>query len=546
MTFYALKRRAGSSHKLGRPVGLAGFSKTKIRSVFTAAAVAALMLAAPATWAKPLTATATLHADQPGPVISRYIYGQFSEHLGRGIYDGVWVGPDSKIPNVRGIRTDIVNALKDIHTPVIRWPGGCFADEYHWRDGIGPRDQRPVRKNNWWAGSPETNAFGTHEFMDFVGQVGADPYISINIGSSNPTEMREWMEYMTSADQDTLANERRKNGRDAPWKTPFLGFGNEAWGCGGNMTPEYYSNELRKFSGFYHRSDANPTVRIASGANAGDTNWTDVVMKNAAGNIDALSLHYYTLPTGNWDHKGAATGFTEQAWADTFANTLKMDKLITDHSAVMDKYDPKKRVGLFVDEWGTWYDVEPGTNPGHLYQENTLRDAVLAAVNFNIFHRHADRVRLTAVAQTVNVLQAMILTKGDQMVLTPTYYAYKLYVPFQDSTEIPLDVTAPTFTQGDKTLPAFNASAAKGKDGKTYIAVANMDPEDEVDLSIDLGTLKAKAVSGQVLTAAKMDALNAFGQAPAVAPVVFKGAKLAGGKLVLNVPAKSVVVVSVE
>ena len=517
---------------------------------FTAiAAVSALLFTAPAVLAEApgkLTATATLHADQPGPVISRYIYSQFSEHLGRGIYDGVWVGPDSKIPNVRGIRTDIVNALKDIHTPVVRWPGGCFADEYHWRDGIGPRDQRPVRKNNWWAGSPETNAFGTHEFMDFVSQVGADPYISINVGSSNPTEMREWMEYMTSADQDTLANERRKNGRDAPWKTPFIGFGNEAWGCGGNMTPEYYSNELRKFSGFYHRSADNPTVRIASGANAGDTNWTDVVMKNAAGNIDALSLHYYTIPSGDWAHKGSATNFTAQDWANTFANTLKMDDLIAKHSAVMDKYDPQKRVGLFVDEWGTWYDVEPGTNPGHLYQENTLRDAVLAAVNFNIFHHHADRVRLTAVAQTVNVLQAMILTKGDQMVLTPTYYAYKLYVPFQDSTEIPLDVTAPTFTQGDKTLPAFNASAAKGKDGKTYIAIANMDPGDEVDLSIDLGTLKARSVSGQVLTAAKMDALNDFGKAPAVAPVAFKGARLSGGKLVLDVPAKSVVVVGVE
>lgn len=259
----------------------------------------------------------------------------------------------SKIPNVRGIRTDIVDALKAIHTPAIRWPGGCFADEYHWRDGIGPRDKRPVRKNNWWAGDAETNAFGTHEFMDFMQQVNADPYISINIGSSNPTEMREWIEYMTSDGPDTLANERRKNGHETPWKVPFIGFGNEAWGCGGNMTPEYYSDELRKFTGFYHRDASNPAVRIASGANGGDTNWTDVVMKNAGRNIDALSLHYYTIPTGNWDHKGAATGFDAQAWTDTFASTLKMDKMISDHEAVMDKYNPKKRVGLYVDEWGT-------------------------------------------------------------------------------------------------------------------------------------------------------------------------------------------------
>ena len=518
-----------------------------MRNLSTIAAIFAAATLVSNAGAATITATASLKADQPGPQISRYIYGQFSEHLGRGIYDGVWVGPDSKIPNVRGIRSDVVAALKDIHTPVIRWPGGCFADEYHWRDGIGPRDQRPVRKNNWWAGSPETNQFGTHEFMDFAEQVGADPYISINIGSSNPTEMREWIEYMTSADQDTLANERRKNGRDKPWKTPFIGFGNEAWGCGGQMTPEYYSDELRKFSGFYHRSDDNPTVRIASGANAAHYEWTDTVMKNAGNQIDALSLHYYTLPTGDWDHsKGKATGFPVQEWASTFSRTLFMEELVTKHSAIMDKYDPKKRVGLAVDEWGTWYDVEPGTNPGHLYQNNTLRDAVLAAVNFNIFHHHADRVRLTAVAQTVNVLQAMILTKDDKIVLTPTYYAYKMYVPFQDSTALPLDYQAPTYTSGDLTVPAFNASAAKGKDGKTYIGLANMDPTDDVVLTVDLGTLKAKSVSGQVLTAAKMDAYNDFGKAPAVAPVAYKGAKLAGGKLTLTLPAKSVVVVSVE
>ncbi|MGN6421693.1 MAG: alpha-N-arabinofuranosidase [Asticcacaulis sp.] len=517
-----------------------------MKSILTAFVAGAALMLAVGAQAATLEASGTLKVDQPGPVINKYVYSQFSEHLGRGIYDGVWVGPDSKIPNVDGVRTDIVEALKAIHTPAIRWPGGCFADEYHWRDGIGPRDQRPVRKNHWWAGDAETNAFGTHEFMDFVEQVGADPYISINIGSSNPSEMLDWIDYMTSDGQDSLANERRKNGRDKPWKTPLLGFGNEAWGCGGNMTPEYYSDELRKFTGFYHRDPNNPTIRIASGANSDDTHWTDVVMKNAGHNIDALSLHYYTIPTGNWDHKGSATGFDEQAWTDTFAQTLKMDKIISDHEAVMDKYDPQKRVGLFVDEWGTWYDVEPGTNPGRLYQQNTLRDAVLAAANFNIFHHHADRVRLTAIAQTVNVLQSMILTDGDKMELTPTYYAFKMYVPFQDATEIPLDITAPNFTKGATTIPAFNVSAAKGKDGKIYIGFASMDPEDASKVTIDLGDLKAKSVSGQVMTAAKMDATNPMGAAPVVAPVDFKGAKLSGGKLTVTLPAKSVVVLSLQ
>ena len=518
------------------------------RTLPTLALAATLALASlTAAHAGTLTATATLKADQPGAPISRYIYGQFSEHLGRGIYDGVWVGEDSPIPNVRGIRTDVVNALKDAHVPIIRWPGGCFADEYRWRDGIGPRDKRPSRKNNWWGGTPESNAFGSHEFLDFVEQVGADPYLSINVGSSDPTQMREWIEYMTSPGDDTLAQERRANGRDKPFKVPVIGIGNESWGCGGNMTPEYYANEYRRFNAFFHKNSDNPAIRVASGASAFDTNWTKVVMTNAGiDNMDAISLHYYTLPTGDWGHKGAATGFTEQEWVDTFAQTLRMEDLLQQQTATMDQVDPKKKVGLYVDEWGTWYDVEKGTNPGHLYQLNTLRDGVLAAANFNIFHHHTDRVRLTAIAQTINVLQAMILTQGDKIALTPTYYAYKMYVPFQDSTALPLDLTAPDFTLGGKTIPALNASAALGKDGKVWIGLSNMDPEDAVTLSVDLGTLKAKSVSGTVMTAAKMDAANAIGQAPTVAPVTYKGAKLAGHTLTLTLPAKSVVVVSVE
>jgi alpha-L-arabinofuranosidase len=512
---------------------------------FLGAAVALLAMAGAAR-AGELTATATLAADRPGAPISRYLYGQFSEHLGAGVYGGIWVGPDSSIPNVRGVRTDVVTALKAIKVPVIRWPGGCFADEYHWRDGVGDRAKRPSRKNNWWGGSPETNAFGTHEFMDFAEQVGADPYVSVNVGSSNPTEMREWIEYMTSPGQDTLAQERRANGRDKPYKVPFFGIGNESWGCGGEMTPEYYSNEYKRFVSFFHKNADNPAQRVASGANSFDTRWTDVVTASAGKSIDAISLHYYTIPTGDWDRKGAATGFDRAAWGKTFAQTLRMEDLLNQQIAVLDKNDPKKRIGLFVDEWGTWYDVEPGSNPGHLYQQNTLRDGVLAAANFNIFHHHADRVRMTNIAQTINVLQAMILTRGDQIVLTPTYYAYQMYTPFQDSTALPLEVEAPKVDVAGTTIPAFNASAAKGADGKIYVAVANMSPDDKVELSVALGGLKARSVSGQVLTADRMDAVNAFGARPAVAPVAFKGARLAGGRLLLDIPAKSVVVVALS
>ncbi len=517
-----------------------------LKSLFVAAATLTFALAGMPVLSDTLKATAVLKSDQPGPVINRNIYGQFSEHLGGGVYGGIWVGPESPIPNVRGIRSDVVAALKAIHVPVIRWPGGCFADEYVWRDGIGPRDQRPVRKNNWWGDAPETNAFGTHEFMDFVDQIGSDAYISVNVGSSTPKDMREWMEYMTSPGQDTLANERRKNGRDAPWKVALWGIGNESWGCGGNMRPEYYADEFRRFSEFAHRSPTNQGLRIASGSNSGDYNWTEVLMKNAGGKMDGISLHYYTLPTGNWKQKGAATGFAESEWVDTFANTLKMDEFITGHAAIMDKYDPKKRVGLYVDEWGSWYDVEKGTNPGFLYQQNTLRDGVLAAVNLNIFHHHADRVKMTSVAQTINVLQSMILTDGSKMALTPTYYTFKMYVPFQDATSIPLDLTTPDFAKNGKTIPAVSASAAMAKDGHVYIGLANMDPEDDVALTIDLGVLKARAVSGDVLTAAQMDTHNEPGKPEAIAPVSYKSGKIKDGKLTLSLPAKSVVVVRLD
>lgn len=491
-------------------------------------------------------AVGTLNAEASQGTISRYVYGQFSEHLGGGIYDGTWVGEDSKIPNVRGVRTDIVTALKDIHVPVIRWPGGCFADEYFWRDGIGPRADRPVRKNNWWGNAPETNQFGTHEFMDFIDQVGSEAYFSVNVGSSTPKDMREWVEYMTSDGQDTLANERRKNGRDAPYKVAFWGIGNESWGCGGNMRPEYYADEYRRFTESFHKSETNQGWRVASGSNAGDYNWTEVLMKNAGRKMEAISLHYYTLPTGKWDKKGAALGFTQQEWVDTMANTLKMEEYIKGHSAVMDKYDPEKKVALFVDEWGTWYDVEAGTNPGFLYQQNSLRDGVVAAANLNIFHHYTDRVKMTNIAQTINVLQAMILTQGDKIALTPTYYVYKMYVPFQDAQALDLNVQSPSFTLGGKTLPYVSSSAARAKDGHVYIALANLNPTEGITLTIDLKGLKAKGVSGQVLTSKAMDAHNVPGQAEMIKPEAFKGAKLSGTSLNVALPSKSVVVVRLD
>jgi alpha-L-arabinofuranosidase len=493
-------------------------------------------------------------SDQPGPVISRNIYGQFAEHLGRGVYEGIWVGPDSPIPNTRGIRNDVVAALKAIKVPVVRWPGGCFADEYHWRDGIGPAAKRPVRKNNWWD-SVESNAFGTHEFMDFAQQIGADPYLSVNVASSNPTEMREWLEYLTSKGQDSLAQERRANGRDAPFPLPFIGIGNESWGCGGFMTPEYYANELRRFATFAHKNGTAfhnnadiDAVRVGSGANNLDTNWTDVVTKSAGPMIDAISLHYYTLHGGDWPtrNESKATEFPKAEWNAILYQAMRMDAVLKAHEAVLDKNDPQKRIALFVDEWGSWYAPTPGTNGAHLEQQNTLRDAVLAAATLNIFHAHAARVRMANVAQAVNVLQAMLLTDGAKMAKTPSYYVFEMYLPFQDATFIPVDVKAPMLTSGSDHFPAFNLTAARGKDGKLYIAVANMDADNAQSIKLTLGDVNAHTVTGTVLTHARMDAHNVPGAKEEISPAPFTGGAIRDKMLTLNIPAKSVVVLRLD
>jgi alpha-L-arabinofuranosidase len=487
----------------------------------------------------------TIDATHPGAVINKDVYGQFAEHLGSGIYGGLWVGTQSSIPNTRGWRNDVVGALKALHVPLVRWPGGCFADEYHWRDGVGPRDKRPVKVNTNWGGVEESNAVGTHEFFDLAEQVGADAYVNGNLGTGSVQEMSEWLEYMTSDSKSTLANLRRKNGRDKPFKVAYFAVGNEAWGCGGNMRPDYYADLYRRTAAFLKAPPHSKPKIIASGG-TGDTTWTEVLSKQIGGMTDGISYHYYTLPTGNWDHKGAATGFPETEWFSTLQNTLRMQKFVEDNVAVLDRNDPQKKIAFDVDEWGTWYDVEKGTNPGFLFQRNTLRDALVAALNFNIFHAHADRVRMTNIAQMVNVLQAMVITDKDKMLLTPTYYAYKLYVPFQNATSMPVAIeNNAAYSVGGDSIPGISASAARAKDGKLYVALVNTNPRQAADVALKVAGQQADTATGQVLTAAAMDADNTFQRPDAVRPVPFS-AKAANGKLILNVPAKSVMVVALD
>ena len=517
--------------------------KARLALAVASLAWAPALLAAPAATAQE-RATATIRADRPGPTYDRRIFTQFAEHLGNGIYGGLWVGPDSPIPNTRGFRNDVVAALRALRVPVIRWPGGCFADEYHWREGVGPRAQRPVKINTHWGGVTEPNTVGTHEFMDLVEQVGAEPYISGNVGNGTPREMAEWVEYMT-APAGSLADERAANGHKAPWALPYFGIGNELWGCGGNMRPEYAADETRRYATFVKAPAGTRILKIASGANVDDYRWTEVMIREAKGQVDGLSLHYYTVP-GGWPPRGDSASFGEDAWAETLFQALRMDDLITRHAAAMDKEDPDKKIFLAVDEWGTWFAPDKGTNPGFLRQHTTLRDALVAAATLNVFAKHADRVKMSAIAQMVNVLQAMILTEGDKIALTPTYQVFAMYRPWQDATVLPMTLSAPTYTRGTWSMPAVSASAVRGKDGVVRVALANLDPNRSVAVSATLTGATARRVTGQVLTARAMNATNGYGVAPTVAPVRFDGARLSGGTLAATLPAKSVVMLELR
>jgi alpha-N-arabinofuranosidase len=487
----------------------------------------------------------TLHADQSGPVINKNIYGQFSEHLGHCIYDGIWVGPDSPVPNTQGYSNAVLAALRDLHVPILRWPGGCFADEYHWRNGIGPADKRPSMYNSHWGGVVENNHFGTNEFLNLCEMLGIEPYVCVNVGSGEVSEAMDWVEYMTSGSDSPMANLRRANGRDKPWKVRYIAVGNESWGCGGSMRPEFYADNFRRFNTFiknYAPGPENRIYRVACGPSEDDYEWTDTLMRLDAKQMNALSLHYYTLPRGNWKSKGSATQFGRDEYLATLARTLRMEELVTRHSAIMDRYDPGKKVGLAVDEWGVWTDVEPGTNPGFLYQQNSLRDAVVAALNLHIFQAHADRVVMANIAQMVNVLQAMILTQGDKIVLTPTYHVFEMMKVHQGATSVPLDIETPNLAGTAEKIPTVSASASRDAGGRIHLSLVNTDPDGPATVACSVEGAEMKGVSGRILTAPAMTAHNTFDAPNAVEPAQFQGATLSGGQLSVALPPMSVVV----
>jgi alpha-N-arabinofuranosidase len=479
-----------------------------------------------------------LHPDAAKTKINAEIYGHFAEHLGRCIYGGIYVGENSPIPNVRGFRSDVIAALKELDVPVLRWPGGCFGDTYHWKDGLGPRESRPSIVNIHWGGVTEDNSFGTHEFLDFCELIGAEPYINLNVGSGTVQEAAEWVEYITSSNESPMTKLRRENGREQPWKVKYFGIGNENWGCGGHMTPEYYADLYRQFA-TYCRGDI---YRIAGGPNVDDYNWTRVLMektRNVPWLMQGLSLHNYTLPLG-WEPKVSATEFDETGWILTLNQALRTGELVTRHSSIMDQYDPNKRIGLIVDEWGTWFQVEPGTNPGFLYQQNTLRDALVAAIHLNIFNQHADRVKMANIAQMVNVLQSVILTQEEKMVLTPTYYVFKMYRVHQDATMVPMNFDSPRYTFAGKDVPALHASASM-KDGVMNLTVANLDPNKAHEAVFYVNDADLKNATGQIIAGASMTDYNDFGKPEKVSLAPFKVSAPKNGQIKVTFPPRSVV-----
>lgn len=490
--------------------------------------------------------TVSLNTAEAKYTINKNIYGHFAEHLGHCIYDGFYVGDTSKIPNTNGVRNDIIDALKKLKIPNLRWPGGCFADTYHWKDGIGPKDKRPAMVNKWWGGVTEDNSFGTHDFLNMCELLDAEPYLSGNVGSGTVQELADWVQYTNFNGRSPMSDLRKQNGRAEPWKVKLWGIGNEAWGCGGNMKADYYADEYRKYATFIADwENTGGLLRIASGASDANYDWTETLMKNIPLNmLGGVAMHHYSVI--DWNKKGPAVDFSEEQYFAIMKQALLMEELVTKHAAIMDKYDPQQKIALVIDEWGGWYDVETGTNPGFLYQQNTIRDAMIAGVTLNIFNNHADRVRIANLAQCVNVLQAVILTKKEKMILTPTYHVMEMYNVHQDATMLPVKITSDNYTMGNEKLPAVSVSASKDKNGVTHISLVNIDASKQQDISVNISGTKYSSVSGRIITSKKLQDYNSFDNPDKIHPTDFKDAKLSGNLLQIKLPPFSVVMLTLK
>ena len=459
-------------------------------------------------------------------------HGHFIEHLGSCVYGGLWVGKDSHIPNLNGYRKQAVECLQELGVPVLRWPGGCFADDYHWRDGIGPAAKRPKRVNIHWGEYVEDNSFGTHEFIGLCRLLNAEPYFAGNVGSSTPHELRDWIEYCNYPSGSTLSDERAANGSAEPFRVRYWGVGNESWGCGGNMRPEEYARLYRDFAVYCRNFGGTDLFLVASGPSGNDSHWSRGLMDGLGWDRpQGVSMHYYS---GGADR---STTFTADHMNEQFISYLKVEEAIVQQRAVLDSYQKGKEIGLILDEWGVWDDIpeEDERRYGKLWQQSTMRSAIAAGLGLNIFNRQADKLHMCNIAQMVNVLQSLLLTdgpEGEHCVRTTTYHAFSLFKPHRTKTAVRVE-------SGDSSPSGLSVSASKS-DKELVVTLVN--PRHDVDLQVEC-TLKGvnpNPGTAQILHDAEWNACNTFDHPDRIAPKPLT-LRVDGSQVHLDLPRLSLV-----
>ncbi len=500
------------------------------------------------------TQRVSILADTEIGLIRPEFHGQFAEHLGSCVYGGLWVGKNSRIPNTNGYRKQAVDYLKELGVPVLRWPGGCYADDYHWRDGIGPVEGRPKRVNIWWGGYVEDGSFGTHEFIGLCRLLGSEPYLAGNVGSGTPEELEHWIEYCNQPSGSTLAEERAKNGSPEPFQVKYWGIGNENWGCGGNMRPEVYADHFRRFANYVKEYGGTRPFMIASGPNGNSVTWTRGFMDGLqGGRPNAIGMHYYE----GGGFVDVATSFTVEHMNAQLAQYALVEEAIVQQRGILDGYGRGRRINLMVDEWGVWDKIpeEDEKRYGKLWMQSTMRSAVAAGLGLNVFNRQADKLYMCNIAQIVNVLQSMLLTdgpEGEHCVRTTTYYAFSLFKPHRGKTsvrtETPDATPLPPFQRGAAVGPSpLSVSASKDKDsGQLVVTLVN--PRADADWHID-GTIRgvtAKSATAQILHDPDLNAYNSFDQPDRLVPRSHPVRVEGGGRLIMDLPRLSVATVTIQ
>ena len=471
----------------------------------------------------------TVHAAVEIGTIRPDLHGHFAEHLGSCIYGGLWVGPKSPIPNIRGFRTQAVEYLKAVGIPVLRWPGGCFADDYHWRDGIGPLDKRPKSVNIHWGNYVEDNSFGTHEFLDLCRLIGAEPYLAGNVGSGTPQELRDWVEYCNYPSGSSLSDERARNGSPEPFRVRCWGVGNENWGCGGRMTPEEYAGHYRRFATFVRPLGDTRPFLIACGPSGNNPDWSRRFMNS----VDQRSLphgfamHFYS------NGRNEPTKFTVEALRDQLSSFARLEHGILQQRGLLDGYDPERRVQLLIDEWGVWDRMIPEEEKryGRLWQQITMRSAVAAALGLNVFHRQADKLYMCNIAQIVNVLHSLLLTEGDRCVRTSTYYAFDLLKPHRSKTAVRVET-------GDSSPLGLSVSASR-KDQDLVLTCVNPSHDTPLKVNCSLSGVTVSSAQARLLHHPDYNAANTFDAPGRIVPREHP-VTATGSRLQLDLPPMSI------